>query len=604
MSQQMDPGFSSLTQAMQSLDLGPSTKPKCNFDKCPGRGKNAARVTCTKCRDWFHCSCLKTNSRSVDHCAFVCPLCIDPDGYGSTGLTQAFSKMSVSPPTVSDSVPSVIPKLSRREQPNQDSKPCGNESCSRLVGRSGIQCSACPQWFHFECAGLRPRARNGGWTCPACTISALNVEPNSQSPKPAEPSEFPTFFSSRQHVLKRVPKGCRQNLAELLSKLFNTIVADVDNVDGWLDLLSCARLCLNAPKRGGKKHNLATIINAQIRNFHPSAWKESKMSTQSDRVKKSEIDMGKIVAQKIEAGDVKGAIRILSSDDSLAPHGVETYTKLLDKHPPAPPDSRTPPPIGERHVAPLVTPKIVDKLICSFPAGSAGGPDCMRPQILKDMIAKSNGETRENFLNSLTSLLNLVLAGKVPESIRPLFFSANLFALSKKCRGIRPIAVGNSLRRLASKCLGSSLRETRQSNYGTVQLGYGTALGAEAAAHAARNYIARQKSENHVLLKIDLENAFNSVRRDCILEAIDCNVPAAFPYTLSAYGAESFLFYGERQIMSALGAQQGDPEGPALFSDTINQIIQQVQTELNLWYLDDGNLADRYDRVLAAFKRF
>ena len=54
--------------------------------------------------------------------------------------------------------------------------------------------------------------------------------------------------------------------------------------------------------------------------------------------------------------------------------------------------------------------------------------------------------------------------------------------------------------------------------------------------------------------------------------------------------------------MSALGAQQGDPEGPALFSDTINQIIQQVQTELNLWYLDDGNLADRYDRVLAAFK--
>ena len=131
MSQQMDPGFSSLTQAMQSLDLGPSTKPKCNFDKCPGRGKNAARVTCTKCRDWFHCSCLKTNSRSIDHCAFVCPLCIDPDGYGSTGLTQAFSKMSVSPPTVSDSVPSVIPKLSRRDQPNQDSKPCGNESCSR-----------------------------------------------------------------------------------------------------------------------------------------------------------------------------------------------------------------------------------------------------------------------------------------------------------------------------------------------------------------------------------------------------------------------------------------------------------------------------------------
>ena len=53
---------------------------------------------------------------------------------------------------------------------------------------------------------------------------------------------------------------------------------------------------------------------------------------------------------------------------------------------------------------------------------------------------------------------------------------------------------GNIPQRLASKCLGNSLCEARQCNYGTVQLGYGTALGAKAAAHAARNYIARQKS--------------------------------------------------------------------------------------------------------------
>ena len=172
MSQQIDPGFSSLTQPMQNLDVGPSTKPKCHFGKCPGRGKNAARVTCMKCRNWFHCSCLKTISRYVDHCAFVCPLCIDPDGFGSTGRTQAFSNLSVSPPAVSESAPTVVPKVSSWHQPIQDSKPCGIESCSRLVGRSGIQCSARSQWFHFECVGQRPRARNGWWTCPACTMPA------------------------------------------------------------------------------------------------------------------------------------------------------------------------------------------------------------------------------------------------------------------------------------------------------------------------------------------------------------------------------------------------------------------------------------------------
>ena len=36
--------------------------------------------------------------------------------------------------------------------------------------------------------------------------------------------------------------------------------------------------------------------------------------------------------------------------------------------------------------------------------------------------------------------------------------------------------------------------------------------------------------------------------------------------------------------------QQGDPLGPLLFCLTIHQLCSQLQSELNLFYLDDGTL--------------
>ena len=55
----------------------------------------------------------------------------------------------------------------------------------------------------------------------------------------------------------------------------------------------------------------------------------------------------------------------------------------------------------------------------SFPNGSAAGPDKIVPQIFKDLVGKSNGSARLNFLKSLTKLINLIGDGKIPEPLRP-----------------------------------------------------------------------------------------------------------------------------------------------------------------------------------------
>ena len=49
--------------------------------------------------------------------------------------------------------------------------------------------------------------------------------------------------------------------------------------------------------------------------------------------------------------------------------------------------------------------------------------------------------------------------------------------------------------------------------------------------------------------------------------------------------------------------QQGDPESPALFSGSIEDLIDSLESKINLWYLDDGNLSDDYRTVLKDLKK-
>ena len=102
---------------------------------------------------------------------------------------------------------------------------------------------------------------------------------------------------------------------------------------------------------------------------------------------------------------------------------------------------------------------------------------------------------------------------------------------------------------------------------------------------------------------MDFKNAFNSLKRDKILDTVFRKRRQIYNYTHSAYSESSHLFFGEKVIQSQEGCQQGDPEGPALFNDTIQDLVNQMVSQFNVWYLDDGNLSDDYRTVLEDLKR-
>ena len=53
-------------------------------------------------------------------------------------------------------------------------------------------------------------------------------------------------------------------------------------------------------------------------------------------------------------------------------------------------------------------------------------------------------------------------------------------------------------------------------------------LGAEAAAHVARTYL-RHFPLDHILVNLDFKNAFNTIKRDKVLEAARESIPELFP---------------------------------------------------------------------------
>lgn len=298
--------------------------------------------------------------------------------------------------------------------------------------------------------------------------------------------------------------------------------------------------------------------------------------------KTSEQQIAAMAASRLEDGDVKGAVRLLCSDDKLAVVDATTLDELSHLHPSAPADRRPAPTCSSPplQVCPLATKSAIQ----SFPNGSAGGPDGLRPQHLKDLLLGAPDD--HPLLISITELVNLQLRGETPSSVRNSLFGAKLLGVWKKTGGLRPIAVGYVWRRLTAKVACSHVKERSSTLLAPRQLGFGIAGGAEAAVRAARRYVDSMEP-GQVFIKIDFKNAFNTLRRDTILEAVAKHFPELLPFAESTIGQSSILQFGDFLLQSAEGAQQGDPLGPLYFCLAFKELLESRKCELVLGYLDD-----------------
>src|SRR6218665_2046026 len=190
---------------------------------------------------------------------------------------------------------------------------------------------------------------------------------------------------------------------------------------------------------------------------------------------------------------------------------------------------------------------------------------------------------------AVTGLVNCLLAGICPEELHNILFGGTLFALCKNGGSLRPIVIGYYWRRLASRCANAFALTKIADDLSLRQVGVGVSGRCEAAVYSSRRFLKRMRPDS-VLVKLDFENAFNSLRRDRMLHAVYSILPELASYCHLAYVDASTLKFGSFSLLSQMGPQQGDPLGPLLFCLPLQPILISCSSPVTLGYLDDLTL--------------
>lgn len=398
-------------------------------------------------------------------------------------------------------------------------------------------------------------------------------------------------------TINHIPRASRNACAKAFACILKKVIESPNDISAWRSLLNFGPSTLAKPSRGGASRNLNNIINKRLTNSQTTTNHLQPTGCHRNANRNVNSDDLRIAAtrEKLEAGNFRAAVRILCSDDKPAPVTLETLQALRAKHPPAPLDRSVMPPNADNiRFSPLqVSQEDVLKCVKTFPAGSSGGPDGFTPQHLKDLLS---GTADAELATALTDFINILLVGDLPLNVREIIFGARLIALQKKDGGIRPIAVGYTLRRLAAKCANRFVIQRRSEELSPVQIGVGVAGGAEAAVHATRRLL-RHIPDDHVFVKLDFSNAFNSVRRDLILQSAAEKTPEIYRFIHASLTCNSKLTYGNETIISAEGAQQGDPLGSLEFCEAIHPTLLAISPGVTLSYIDDVNLEGEASKV-------
>ena len=85
------------------------------------------------------------------------------------------------------------------------------------------------------------------------------------------------------------------------------------------------------------------------------------------------------------------------------------------------------------------------------------------------------------------------------------------------------------------------------------------------------------------------------------MEIVETQVPERLPFLDSAYSEAFILQFGEFQVLSQEGVQQGDPLDPLLFSLTVAGLLNACECDFVAVYLDDFTLGGSVQSLIAQF---
>ena len=204
--------------------------------------------------------------------------------------------------------------------------------------------------------------------------------PNS-APNCSPASDIATEIASlkqRCRLLPLIPKGARIAVADALARCINDVVTQGTDT-AWRKLMRFGYVTLTIRNNEKKKRvSLATQVRnnlSQDENFNPPIPARKRRAQNKQNRQPNTTKLLRRVSGKLTDGDLRGALRLLASDDSFATPTVDVITRMQEKHPEPPTDFRAISPPEQDTAVVTATEADVLKAINSFPPSSSAGLD-------------------------------------------------------------------------------------------------------------------------------------------------------------------------------------------------------------------------------------
>jgi hypothetical protein len=211
--------------------------------------------------------------------------------------------------------------------------------------------------------------------------------------------------------------------------------------------------------------------------------------------------------------------------------------------------------------------------------GVAPGPNGDRAEYLQAALFDPfSSQLSATVLHYLTRHINLERNGKLSDEWYDISTYSTLVAQGRK---LRPIGMGYSGRKLVSSVSLAAASKEIMTNFAPFQLSSLVKNGSETVIHLIRKLHERY-GKTHVLLQLDVANAFNSVSRFKGLLAIARHLPQLYTYIFRTYRSKNKLWVDATDeqirdhILSQEGSTQGAVDGGVFFNMAINDTIKEI----------------------------